>query len=629
VGRGRGIDLATIATMCGLGLAADLDRRGRARAWARPTMRHRGPDGEGVCTIDEHEIVLEHVRLAIIDPDNAEADQPFTDPTGRWVLVFNGEIFNFRELRAGLERRGVRFRTDSDTEVVLQSFIADGEAAFSTFRGMFAFVIADRETGDLVAARDQIGVKPLYWSLRDGLFLAASELRTVLAYPAARPRLDHTGVIRYLAFGHTGGERTLIEGVQQLPPGHGLRVRGGRCELFEYWDVVPAISAPTHAAAADLLALLDEAVAASLVSDVPVSLMLSGGMDSSTIAALAVRHVAPSELTAYSVSFGLANDESAVAARLAADLGIRHREITLTRQSLASGFDEWLRDLDVPCADPTWIAVSHIARNVRADGGKVLLGGDGGDELFGGYNRWMKYLRFHDQVWRRTPRPLRRAGGRAGQRLTSGLAQDISRRASEDGELFVGSRLFHDDDLVRYLGRSGRDAAAAESPGQALVDLRRRFDEKHPTGDYLAWMSYAALKTHLVEDFLARLDKMGMAESVEGRVPLLDPMLAQWAFRVPQSLKVPGYRSKAMFRQVAEPLLPDYITERPKQGFCPPVSDWASALISTRADGAGILAEEGLVVPDALARLAREPSANASFALWTLGTLSAWCAQNL
>jgi len=181
-------------------------------------MRHRGPDGEGVCTIDEHEIVLEHVRLAIIDPDNAEADQPFTDPTGRWGLVFNGEIFNFRELRAGLERRGVRFRTDSDTEVVLQSFIADGEAAFSTFRGMFAFVSADRETGDLVAARDQLGVKPLYWSLRDGLFLAASELRTVLAYPAARPRLDHTGVIRCLAFGHTGGERTLVEGCSRCRP---------------------------------------------------------------------------------------------------------------------------------------------------------------------------------------------------------------------------------------------------------------------------------------------------------------------------------------------------------------------------------------------------------------------------
>jgi asparagine synthase (glutamine-hydrolysing) len=583
-----------------------------------------------MCRLDEREIVLEHVRLAIIDPDNTEADQPFSDPTGRWLLVFNGEIFNFRELRERLERRGVRFRTDSDTEVVLHSFIADGEAAFSSFRGMFALVIADRQTGHLVAARDQIGVKPLYWSLRDGLFVAASEMRTMLAHPEARPRLDHSGVIRYLAFGHTGGERTLIEGVQQLPPGHGLRVRNGRSELFEYWDILPAAAGPTmHAPEGDLLELLDEAVAASMVSDVPVSLMLSGGMDSATIAALAVRHVDPGELTAYSVSFGLPSDESAAAARLAGDLGIRHREITLTRESLASDFDEWLRGLDVPCANPTWIAVWHIARAVRQDGGKVLLGGDGGDELFGGYNRWMKYLRFHEQVWRRTPGPLLRAGGRAARPFASGLAQDISRRASEDGDLFVGSRLFHDDDLARYLGTSGREAVAAESPEQAVVDLRRRFDATHPSGDYLAWMSYAMLKTHLVEDYLARLDKMGMAESVEGRVPLLDPVLAAWAFRLPQILKVPGYRSKAMFRQVAEPLLPLYITERPKQGFCPPVSDWASALISTRADADGILAEEGLVAPDALARLAREPSANASFALWTLGTLTAWCSKNL
>jgi len=593
-------------------------------------MRHRGPDGEGVCTIKTQEIVLEHVRLAIIDPANAEAGQPFSDPTGRWVLVFNGEIFNYRELRARLERRGVSFRTDSDTEVVLQCFIADGEAAFSTFRGMFALVIADRKTGELVAARDQIGVKPLYWSLRDGLFVAASEMRTMLAHPAARLRLDHTGVIRYLSFGHTSGERTLVEGVHQLPAGHGLRVRDGRCELFAYWDILPtAAGVASSASSGDLLELLDEAVAASLVSDVPVSLMLSGGMDSATIAALAARHVDPRELTAYSVSFGLPSDESAAAAQLAGDLGMRHREITLTRESLASGFDEWLRGLDVPCSNPTWVAVSHIARAVRQDGGKVLLGGDGGDELFGGYNRWMKYLRFHELAWRRMPRPLRRVGGRLVRPFASGLTQDIARRASQGGDLFIGSRPFHDDDLAQYLGTRGRDVIRVESPEQAVVDLRRHFDATYPDGDYLAWMSYAMLKTHLVEDYLARLDKMGMAESVEGRVPLLDPLLAAWAFRLPQIQKVPGYETKAMFRRAVEPILPRYITERPKQGFCPPIDDWAAGLISTRAEPDGILVEEGLVAPGALARLAREPSTNASFAIWTLGTLTAWCSNNL
>jgi len=239
------------------------------------------------------------------------------------------------------------------------------------------------------------------------------------------------------------------------------------------------------------------------------------------------------------------------------------------------------------------------------------------------------YLRFHEQVWRRAPRALRRAGGRGARSFTNGLAQDISRRASENGDLFVGSRVFHDDDLVRYLGPRGLAAAAARSPEQGVVDLRRRFDAAHPGGDYLAWMSYAMLKTHLVEDFLARLDKMGMAESVEGRVPLLDPVLAAWAFRVPQAQKVPGYESKALFRRAAEPLLPRYITDRPKQGFCPPVRDWAAGLISTRADDGGILVEEGLIGPDTLAQLAAQPSANASFALWSLGTLSAWCASNL
>jgi asparagine synthase (glutamine-hydrolysing) len=620
--------------MCGIGVSLDTDGRRRAVPWALPLMRHRGPDGEGVLALEDAGIVFEHCRLAIIDPSNPEADQPFTDPTGRWVLVYNGELFNFRQLRAGLERRGIRFRTNSDTEVVLQSFLADGEEALTRFRGMFAFVIWDRETGELVAARDQVGVKPLYYSFTDGLFVAASELRTILHHPALRPKLDLEGVVEYLAFGYTLGERTLIEGIHKLEPGHALRLRDRRLETIEYWDALPPEGMSSDGRSQseleeELVALLEESVSAAMVSDVPVSLMLSGGLDSSTVAVLGARASKPSELTAYSVSFGLESDESPAAARLATDLGIRHRELVLTHEDLRLSFESWLAGMDIPSANPTSVAISHIARAVHEDGTKVLLSGDGGDELFGGYNRWMKYLRFHDQLWGRFPRPLRRIAGGASAPFLNGLAGDIARRAREGGDLFVGSRPFHDDDLDRYLGPTGREAAAAGGPERWIERLRERFDNRFPGADYLTWMSYASLKTNLVEDYLARLDKLAMRESVEGRVPLLDPVLVRWAFTVPQKRKVNGFEQKALFRRAVARVVPPYVTERPKQGFCPPVAGWAQTLLSDSLNGSSALADEGIVAPSAIEQLQQKPSTGDAFALWTLGTLMAWCDRNL
>jgi asparagine synthase (glutamine-hydrolysing) len=617
--------------MCGIAACFDTRGRGRARPWALDHMRHRGPDSDGCVSWDSPQITLEHCRLAIIDPDNREADQPMSDASGRWTITYNGEIFNYVEIRQELERRGATFRTRCDTEVVLQSYIMDGDQVLSRLRGMFAFVIADAESGEIIAARDQVGVKPLYWTMADGLLVVASELRTLLAHPHLAPKLDPAGVVEYLAFGHTAGQRTLVDGVRKLLPGHLLRVRDGVPRMSEYWDALPSDPAPPDGhLEGELREQLGAAVSASLVSDVPISLMLSGGLDSSTIAVLAARFGRPADLTAYSVSFGLPDDESSAAARLARDLGIGHREILLTHQTVAEGFDDWLAGLDVPCANPTWVAVSHIARAVREDGGKVLLAGDGGDELLGGYSRWMTYLRFYERAWRRTPASVRRLAGLTMKPFAHGLAADIARRARDGGELFVGSRPFHDDDLIGCLGTVGRETLENAPPEAPVAGLRRRFDERMPEGsDYLAWMSYLALKNHLVEDYLARLDKMGMAESVEGRVPLLDPKLVKWAFRIPQSRKVPGYKQKVLMRSAVGSLLPDYILDRPKQGFCAPVGDWALSLLGKRQLTGSVLVEEKLVAPDAFDRLRQAGTVNASFASWTLGTLASWCESNL
>lgn len=612
--------------MCGIAVSIDLRGSGRAVPWALEQLRHRGPDGSGVLCAPDGNAAFEHTRLAIIDPDNREADQPFADPSGRWTIVYNGEVFNYREIRTRFERDGVVFRTDSDTEVILLGFLLEGEKILERLRGMFAFVIWDRETGEAFAARDQIGVKPFYYLVHDGLFAACSEVRPLLAYPGFRPTLDAAGTVEFLAFGNSFGERTVVEGVRKLAPGHCMRIAAGRVTVREYWDYLPpeAGIGPGADPVSELRELVEDAVSASLVSDVPIGLMLSGGIDSSAIAAIATRHVPPSELTAYSVAFGQPDDEANAASRLASDLGVRHREIRVAEEEVREHFDTWLTDLDYPSANPTWIASWFIARAAHADDIKVLISGDGADELFGGYNRWMKYLSFHDRAWARVPPPARRVGGRLAQRWMNGLGGDIARRAANGGDLFVPSRPFHDDTLVRTLGSSGL-AAAAEAPPESSVErLRERFDERLPDGDYLTWMSYVTLRTKVVEDFLGRLDKMGMQHSVEGRVPLLDARLGRWAMVGPQALKVAGRSQKAWLRDALRPLLPEYVMNRPKQGFCPPVISWAEELLlGGRSLAEGPLFDSGVLRRDAASRLA-STNGGASFAPWTLGVLAEW-----
>jgi asparagine synthase (glutamine-hydrolysing) len=617
--------------MCGIAVTLDDAEKGRAVPWALDHMRHRGPDGEGTWSAPDKSASLEHCRLAIIDPDNTSASQPMWDPSNRWVISFNGEIFNYREIRARLQRAGVTFRTESDTEVLLQGFLQKGERILDELVGMFAFAVWDSQTNDLFAARDQLGVKPLYFRTEGGFIILTSELRTMVEHPAVDKKLDVRGVLEYLAFGHASLGRTIVEDVHTLPPGHALRLRGGRLEIFEYWDALPAaMPAPDPATVEDtLLGLLDQAVASSLVSDVPVALMLSGGVDSSAVARLAVDHMNPSDLLTYSVAFGREDDEAGAAARFAADLGIRHRTLGFDQKELAAWFEKWATTMDVPCSNPTWLAVSAIAAAAREDGIKVLIGGDGGDELFGGYTRWMKYLKFHDRVWSPTPSGLRSATGNVIERRSHGLAKDIARRARSGKQLFIGSRPWHEDALWALAGPVAKDVLTGWSPEHGIDTLRSTFDAKAPDADYLTWMSYAATKTHLVEDFLARLDKMGMRESVEGRVPLLDPRLARFAFTIPQDMKVGRYRQKELFKKTVGRLLPDYILNKPKQGFCAPVTSWATQLMAQRKEmDVTPLVDHGIVDRETCQSMLADPKTDA-FAKWTLGSLLLWCDATL
>jgi asparagine synthase (glutamine-hydrolysing) len=296
--------------MCGIAASIDLRGESRAAAWAVDLLRHRGPDGEGEWRSPDGNAVLEHTRLAIIDPQNRESDQPFTDASGRWALTYNGEIFNYKEIRAALEREGAVFRTRSDTEVLLQGLMRWGRDLLPRLRGMFAFVLFDRETGETLAARDHLGVKPLYFLEDEGVIAFCSELRPLLAYPGFRPILDPEGVVEFLAFGKNASARTIISGINKLLPGERLEINDGRLDVAEFWDLLPPDPTSTvkNVETNEVVSRLEEAVGYSLVSDVPVGLTLSGGLDSSLVAGLAARQHDPAALTAFSVAFGETDD---------------------------------------------------------------------------------------------------------------------------------------------------------------------------------------------------------------------------------------------------------------------------------------------------------------------------------
>ena len=336
------------------------------------------------------------------------------------------------------------------------------------------------------------------------------------------------------------------------------------------------------------------------MSDVPIGLMLSGGLDSSAIASLAARNMDASTLTAYSVSFGRSDDESETAARLAAELGMKHRTILLTRDRLANEFDNWLDTLDYPNGQPHLDRIGrHRARDAPRTESRCSCR-RWRRRTLRRYNRWMKYLRFYDLVWSRAPRGFRRTAGRFVRPVARGLAGDIASRAATGGDLWTPSRPFHDDLLGRTLGPTAMTILSETPPESKLQPLRKRFDASAARDDYLAWMSYASLRTNFVEDYLQRLDKMGMQHSVEGRVPLVDPRLVRLAFRLDQEVLVPGHRQKALFRSTVGPDLPDYIRTRPKQGFCPPTAAWAREFLGKRTYDPSPLVGAGLLPPAAL-----------------------------
>jgi asparagine synthase (glutamine-hydrolysing) len=624
---------------------------GLARAMS-DTLAHRGPDGSDLWVDGEAGAALAHRRLAIIDLSPGGA-QPKHSADGRYVITYNGEVYNYLALRRELETLGHRFSTSSDTEVMLEAIVEWGvPAACGRFVGMFAFALWDRKTRTLTLGRDRLGIKPVYYADFGDRFLFGSELKALRADQSWRPALDLDAVVGYLRLGYVAQPRTIYRGASKLAPGHLLTVAPDAEPVLScYWDArrvaVEGASASRRSkldetqAIEQLDALLRDAVSLRMIADVPLGAFLSGGIDSSTVVAL-MQAQSTRPVKTYSIGFREeAYDEAAYAKEVARHLGTDHTELTVEpdhARSVIPKLPEWY---DEPFADssqiPTYLVAEMTRRHVT-----VALSGDGGDEVFAGYNRYFWARKIQNATgW--LPGELRGLGAST-LRLLSPAAWDCVLaplpRCLRPPQL--GDKLYK---VAEVLDCDGADAiyrslvsqwqnpsAVARSGAEPRGAL---WDETlaHDIPDFTQRMEYLDLVTYLPDDILTKVDRATMAVSLEGRVPLIDHRVVEFAAALPISMKLRDGRGKWLLRQVLKRYVPDRLVERPKAGFGVPIDawlrgplkDWAETLLAPDALAAG-----GVLDPAPIRAAWREHlsgTRSRHYQLWTVLMLQAWRAR--
>ena len=613
--------------MCGIcGLvsperAPDIDAVRRMSA----ALVHRGPDDDGLFC--EGPVALAARRLSIIDL--AHGHQPIENEDGSAVVVQNGEIYNYRELKRELEGQGHRFATDCDTEVLVHAYEEWGEGFVERLRGMFAIALWDKRRRRLLLARDRFGIKPLYYRHVGGELSFASELKAMLEQPGFSREIDPKAVAAYLAFNSIPAPLTIFAEARKLPPGYLLTWEGGGLELRRYARPGPMPAGEVRKGspaelAAELREVLDDSIRAHLVADVPVGVLLSGGVDSGGIAALASRH-AGEPLRTFSIGFEEAGFNELSRARLVAErYGTDHHELILRPDAvellpkLVEAFDEPFGDSS---ALPTYLVSQLASEHV-----KTAMSGEGGDELFGGYYTYVADL-------------LARRVGRLAS-LARPLAEALPSRTDRVGFDYKAKRFARAaalPPLERHHGwkeifspQARADLAGEGAASWDPLDLYRERYAETEGAEPLARMQDLDLGVYMVDDLLVKTDRLSMAHSLELRVPFLDPKVADFAFSLPTKLKVRGFAKKRLLRQALEPLLPREIVHGRKQGFSIPIAAWLRGPLEPFARevlAPSAVARQGLLDPAAVTPLLDRHCSgreDLSRQIWGLMALTLW-----
>ena len=635
--------------MCGITGVVDRSRSTSADGLAdavgamADALAHRGPDGRGVWVDAEAGVALSHRRLAVLDLSD-HAAQPMVSPCGRWVLTYNGELYNHAELARQLVARGHRFRGHGDTEVLAAALTEWGVlGAVERANAMFAFAAWDRHERRLHVARDRAGEKPLYYTTCGDRFLFASELQGLRAHPDFEPRIDRDALAQYFRHKYVPAPASIYEGVHKLPAASILTVDlegTGRPEVSPYWSVADAMvrgAADPLTLGDDALvdaveAALSEAVRLRMAADVPLGAFLSGGIDSSTIVALMQRH---SERRVRTFTMGSPSadfDESAEAAAVARHLGTRHTSVQVTPAEAMAVVERLPHVYDEPFGDSSQIPTLLVSEIARRDV-TVALSGDAGDELFAGYHRHQWIPRIWSRA-RRVPVPLRRAAAGGLRRVPAGRWKGLSRVLGDSPRLAANKAAKLADLLPLSSAPAMYDAVTAHwSDADALVlgdTDSRGTPDPWPALSLQSQLTFADFCGYLPDDILVKVDRASMSVGLEARVPFLDHHLVELAARIPDHQKVRDREGKWVLRRVLDRYVPRYLVERPKAGFGVPVGEWLRGPLRPWAEellAPDRLEREGWLDPALVVRLWHEHQdgrRDRTYQLWDVLMFEAW-----
>ena len=614
------------------------------------SLSHRGPDDRGVWVDTEAGVALAHTRLAIVDLSAAGA-QPMNSSCGRFVLSYNGEVYNAPELRAELEAAGRTFRGHSDTEVMVEGVAVWGvRATVERLIGMFAFAAWDRSTRTLTLARDRLGIKPLYWGHSHARLVFASELKALRVLPGWQGEIDRAALAAFLRYGYVPTPLSIYEGIHKLAPGTLLECGENReTKQAAYWSLsevaergqASPLDLPDAAAAEMLQSLLGDSVRRRMVADVPLGMFLSGGIDSSTVAAL-MQASSTQPVRTFSIGFREpAYDEAANARGIASHLGTEHTELYVTPAEAQAVIPKLPSIYDEPFADssqiPTYLVSEMTRRHVT-----VALSGDGGDEVFAGYNRYGQGLTLARTI-RTLPKAIRQAAARRMTALSPGAWDSVSLMVPRRiRPRLVGDKIhklagvlpedpigFYRHLITQWPEASCLVAGAAE-PDESLFGeaVRKRFP------DDISWMQYLDTLTYLPDDILTKVDRASMAVALEVRVPLLDHRVVELSWRLPPRLKMRGGTGKWILRQIAYKYVPKRLLERPKMGFGVPIDQWLRGPLKEWAGdllSSSVTNGAGFFDPAPIAEKWAEHQAGArnwQYFLWNMLMFEAWYASN-
>jgi asparagine synthase (glutamine-hydrolysing) len=596
-------------------------------------MRHRGPDSEGVW-LDES-VALGMRRLAIIDL-SPDGEQPVFNEDKSVVVVMNGELYNFPEIRADLEKRGHQFRGHSDTEILPHLYEEYGLEMLDKINGMFAFALWDKTRKRLLIARDRFGEKPLYYGVFGGKLFFASELKVLLTHPEVQPKLNLQALRSYVSFDYVPAPLSIFEGISKLPAAHYLLLANGRIKNAPYWNLsfekrkpVPTV----EESAAELRELLADAVKMRMISDVPLGILLSGGVDSSTVATFA-QQFSNRPVKTFSIGFDEDSfDESKFARQVAEHLGTEHYEDRLSVEKAAEILPEIASWLDEPLSDGSILPTFLLSRFVRQHV-TVALGGDGGDEIFAGYPMYYghKMARVYDSI----PPIVRRY-------LIENVIENLpvsTKNLSFDykAKRFVAASKL--DTVARHHAWFGSfrideqdslfSAEVRQATNSNIYQTANDWRKMATTKSLVEQMQFVDLKMYMAEDILTKVDRASMAVSLEVRAPFLDPRVVEFSMSLPENYKLKGKNGKYILKKAVAPLLPENILKRPKKGFGIPIADWLKGKLKPLANdllSAERLNKQGLFNADFVQKLLREHEqgrASHHKQLWTLLIFQLW-----